>query len=143
MLASQGSLPRIAFKMATGSGKTVVMAALIAYHFFNRKEYGNDVRFADSFLVVTPGITIRDRLGVLRVDVRDNSSAQDYYYVRHLVPRSWRKLLHELNSRIVITNYQAFQPKLLQGNKRSPFDGKLGPNSEKVEAREEPKHTLN
>ena len=38
-------LPRIAFKMATGSGKTVVMACLICYHYFNRQEYRNDVRF--------------------------------------------------------------------------------------------------
>jgi type III restriction enzyme len=63
----QESLPRIAFKMATGSGKTVVMAALIAYHFFNRREYANDTRFADNFLIVAPGVTIRDRLSVLRV----------------------------------------------------------------------------
>ena len=38
-------LPRIGFKMATGTGKTVVMAALILYHYFNRSEYRNDIRF--------------------------------------------------------------------------------------------------
>src|SRR3989441_4771988 len=70
----ENNLPRIAFKMATGSGKTVVMAALIAYHYFNRAEYRNDVRFADNFLLIAPGITIRDRLGVLRVDTRDRKS---------------------------------------------------------------------
>jgi type III restriction enzyme len=66
----ENNLPRTAFKMATGSGKTVVMGALIAYHYFNRAEYRNDVRFADNFLLIAPGITIRDRLGVLRVDTR-------------------------------------------------------------------------
>jgi type III restriction enzyme len=71
-------LARIAFKMATGTGKTVVMAALIAYHYFNRAEYRNDTRFADNFLIITPGITIRDRLGVLRVDTRTGAEAQDY-----------------------------------------------------------------
>ena len=40
-------LARIAFKMATGTGKTVVMGAMIVYHFFNRQEYRNDIRFAD------------------------------------------------------------------------------------------------
>ncbi|GEM_PF-1000521 len=60
---SEPSLSRIAFKMATGTGKTVVMGALILYHFFNRREYRNDPRFADYFLMVTPGITIRERLG--------------------------------------------------------------------------------
>jgi len=140
--AGQSGLPRFAFKMATGSGKTVVMAALIAYHFFNRREYGNDVRFADNFLVVAPGITIRDRLGVLRVDRRDDTAAADYYYQRFLVPRAWRRLLHELNSRLVITNFHAFEPKILQGNKRSPFDGKVGPKGKKVEAREQMTQTL-
>jgi type III restriction enzyme len=51
-------LPRIAYKMATGSGKTVVMACFILYHYFNRQEYRNDTRYADYFLVVAPGITI-------------------------------------------------------------------------------------
>jgi len=140
--ASQGALPRFAFKMATGAGKTVVMAALISYHFFNRREYRSDVRFADYFLVVAPGVTIRDRLGVLRVDSRDDTAAEDYYYQRSLVPRGWRRQLHELNSRLVITNFHSFEPRLLQGNKRSPFDGKRGPNGEKVEAREDPGQTL-
>lgn len=135
--AMQEGLPRIAFKMATGTGKTVVMAALIAYHFFNRQEYGNDIRFSDNFLVIAPGITIRDRLAVLRVDVRDGIEAEDYYSQRSLVPRTWRKHLHALNSRLVITNYHAFEPKTLQGNKRSPFDGKVGPDGVKKEARED------
>ena len=49
--------------MAAGTGKTVVMGVLIAYNYYNRAEYRNDVRFADNFLLITPGITIRDRLG--------------------------------------------------------------------------------
>jgi len=132
-------LPRIAFKMATGTGKTVVMAALIAYHFFNRQEYGNDPRFADNFLIVAPGITIRDRLGVLRVDARGGAEAEDYYTQRYLIPRGegWRKLLSQLNHRIAITNYHAFEPRTLSGNKRSPFDGKLGADGKKQEATED------
>jgi len=51
--------------MATGTGKTVVMAMLIAWHALNEIADPKDRRFADTFLVVTPGITIRDRLGVL------------------------------------------------------------------------------
>lgn len=52
---SADQLPRIAFKMATGTGKTVVMACLICYHYFNRQEYRNNTRFADYFLIVVPG----------------------------------------------------------------------------------------
>jgi len=58
-------LARMAFKMATGSGKTVVMAMLIAWQTLNKLENQQDTRFTDSFLIVTPGITIRDRLMVL------------------------------------------------------------------------------
>ncbi len=58
-------LPRVALKMATGSGKTVVMAMLIAWHALNKLEERHDKRFSDAFLIVSPGITIRDRLRVL------------------------------------------------------------------------------
>jgi hypothetical protein len=60
-------LPRMALKMATGSdgsGKTVVMAMLIAWQTLNKLEDRKDARFSDAFLIVTPGITIRDRLRV-------------------------------------------------------------------------------
>lgn len=132
------NLPRLAFKMATGSGKTVVMAALIVYHFCNRQEYRNDVRFADNFLAVAPGITIRDRLGVLCVQ-RESATEGigDYYSERLLVPHSMRKDFASLNAHIAITNFQSFQPRTLQGNKRSPFDGKIGVDGEKTEAVED------
>src|SRR5206468_2537440 len=107
-------LPRIAFKMATGTGKTVVMGALIVYHFFNRREYHNDVRFADNFLLVTSGITIRDRLAALRVDTRTGVEAEDYYYTRRLVPPNWRGELHQLNAKLVVVNYQQLQARRLR-----------------------------
>ena len=130
-------LPRTAFKMATGSGKTVVMAALILYHFFNRREYRQDTRFADYFLIIAPGITIRDRLGVLLPNDSGDPETSDYYHARRLVPRNREAELANLNSRIVITNYHSFEPRTLQGNKRSPFDGKLDADGNKQEARED------
>ena len=59
-------LPRVALKMATGSGKTVVMSMLIAWQILNKVASPQDKRFTRRFLVVTPGVTIRDRLRVLR-----------------------------------------------------------------------------
>ncbi len=128
-------LPRIAFKMATGTGKTVVMACFICYHYFNRQEYRNDVRFADYFLIVAPGITIKDRLGVLFVDTKNKnpSDIEDYYRVRGLIPQHFEERLANLNAKLVITNYHTFEPKILQGNKRSPFDGKVNLKGEKVD----------
>ena len=50
---------RIAIKMATGSGKTVVMGMLIAWQALNKLANAQDARFGDAFLIVAPGITIR------------------------------------------------------------------------------------
>lgn len=128
-------LPRIAFKMATGSGKTVVMACFILYHYFNRQAYRNDTRFADYFLIVAPGVTIRDRLGVLFVDTKTKNPAdiQDYYHVRALVPQNMEHRLENLNARLIITNFHTFEPKILKGNKRSPFDGKVDLKGNKID----------
>ena len=79
-------LHRVALKMATGSGKTVVMAMLIAWQTLNKAAQPNDARFADAFLVVTPGLTIRDRLRVLLPE-----DEQNYYQLRDLVPADLRR----------------------------------------------------
>ena len=92
---------RMAFKMATGSGKTVVMAMLIAWHALNKLANPQDARFSDAFLIVTPGITIRDRLRVLLPN-----DPQNYYRQLDLAPPD---LLAELGkARFVITNFHAF-----------------------------------
>ena len=98
-------LPRVAFKMATGTGKTVVMACLILYHYLNRSQYRNDPKYSDYFLLVAPGVTIRDRLSVLRVDTQapTDRDAADYYRQCSLVPPEYASLLQGLNARIVIT----------------------------------------
>lgn len=95
-------LPRLALKMATGSGKTTVMAMLIAWQTINAVRRPGSKRFTRGFLVVTPGITIRDRLRVLMPNDPDA-----YYASRELVPND---LLPELDrAEIVITNYHAFK----------------------------------
>jgi type III restriction enzyme len=119
-------LPRTAFKMATGTGKTVVMAMLILYNYLNKREYRNDIHYADHFLIVAPGITIRDRLGVLKIDEANSMNDKtDYYHERGLIPHNYENLLGGLNAVITITNYQQFEPKTYQGKKSSPMDGKL------------------
>ena len=91
---------RIAFKMATGSGKTVVMAMLIAWQTLNKLANAQDARFSDTFLIVTPGITIRDRLRVLLPNDPEN-----YYRKLDILPPDC-----ELNSaKILITNFHAFK----------------------------------
>jgi len=74
-------LMRLALKMATGAGKTTVMAMLIAWQTVNAVRRPQSKRFTRGFLVVTPGITIKDRLRVLYPNDPDS-----YYASRELVP---------------------------------------------------------
>lgn len=97
-------LPRVGLKMATGTGKTVVMAMLIAWQTINKMMSPSDARFARRFLIVTPGITIRDRLGVLHPERSDN-----YYRERDLVPSDLRQAL--VKAEIEIVNYHSFLPR--------------------------------
>ncbi|MDQ6436646.1 DEAD/DEAH box helicase family protein [Mesorhizobium sp. LHD-90] len=99
---SAPDLMRIAFKLATGAGKTTVMAMLIAWQALNAVRSPNSRRFSKGFLIVTPGITIRDRLRVLMPN-----DEQSYYDLLKLVPHD---LLPDLQrADIVITNYHAFK----------------------------------
>ena len=73
-------LSRLALKLATGAGKTTVMAMLIAWQTINSVRRPQS-RFTRGFLVVTPGITIKDRLRVLQPNDPDS-----YYRSRELIP---------------------------------------------------------
>ncbi len=95
---------RIALKMATGAGKTVVMGMLIAWQALNKIANSQDARFSDAFLIICPGITIRDRLRVLLPNDPDS-----YYRQRDILPPD---LLEQLErAKIVITNYHTFLPR--------------------------------
>ena len=95
-------LARLALKLATGAGKTTVMAMIIAWQTVNAVRRPGSRRFSRGFLVVTPGLTIRDRLRVLQPNDPDS-----YYRGRELVPAD---MLADLGrARIVITNFHAFR----------------------------------
>lgn len=96
--AISDGLPRVAHKMATGTGKTVVMSLLIAWQTLNKARNPQDARFTDQFLVVSPGITIRDRLRVLAPSEPDN-----YYESLDLIPPSMREDLNRAT--VVVVNF--------------------------------------
>lgn len=113
-------LIRLAMKMATGAGKTTVMAMLMAWQVVNAVRSPTSKLFTRGFLIVTPGITIRDRLRVLQPNDPDS-----YYKAREIVPDD---MLEDINkAKIVITNYHAFQLReLMNTNKvgRSLLQGR-------------------
>jgi type III restriction enzyme len=95
-------LLRLALKLATGAGKTTVMAMLIAWQTVNAVRRPGSRTFTKGFLIVTPGITIKDRLRVLLPNDLDN-----YYAGRDLVPVDMLEDIRK--ARIVLTNYHAFK----------------------------------
>jgi type III restriction enzyme len=95
-------LMRLALKLATGAGKTTVMAMLIAWQTINSVRRSNSPHFTRGFLVVAPGLTIKDRLRLLQPNDPDS-----YYVSRELIPSD---LLDDLKrAKIVITNFHAFK----------------------------------
>ncbi|MGB6324323.1 MAG: DNA methyltransferase [Methylocella sp.] len=93
-------LLRLALKLATGAGKTTVMAMLIAWQTVNAVRHPASKHFTRGFLVCAPGLTIKDRLRVLQPNDPDS-------YSRKLVPND---MLDEVKrAKIVITNYHAFK----------------------------------
>ena len=102
--ASNPELLRLALKLATGAGKTTVMAMLIAWQTLNAVRHPGSKRFSRGFLVIAPGITIKDRLRVLQPN-----DPESYYKSREIVPED---MLGDLGrAKIVITNYHAFKKK--------------------------------
>lgn len=100
--AANPGLMRLALKLATGAGKTTVMAMLIAWQTINAVRHPNSKHFTRGFLLVAPGLTIKDRLRVLLPN-----DADSYYKTRELVPSD---MMGELEKcKIVITNYHAFK----------------------------------
>ena len=94
-------LMRFALKLATGAGKTTVMAMLIAWQTINAVRRPGSKHFSRGFLVVAPGLTIKDRLRVLQPNDPDS-----YYKDLELVPGDMLDEVHR--AKIVITNYHAF-----------------------------------
>ena len=109
-LERMGYVPRICHKMATGTGKTTVMAMLILYYASNHAANPDDPRFVNQFLVISPNTTVRDRL---RPSLRPNEDEQhDDYAERNLLPHpreTYRDYLKQAH--IAVINWHQAQPK--------------------------------
>lgn len=93
-----GAFQRLCSKMATGSGKTIVMSMLIAYHVLNKVGDPQDTRFSRNVLVVAPGLTVKNRLSVLHPSAPGN-----YYESFNIVPAA---LMEKLRlGQVVVHNW--------------------------------------
>lgn len=98
-----GPFPRLCSKMATGTGKTLVMAMLISWQILNSVVNPTDKRFSKNILVVAPNITVRSRLNVLKL------SKSGIYSKFNLVPQSLYRHLYE--GTVIIHNWHVLAPK--------------------------------
>ena len=115
-------IPRYACKMATGSGKTVLMAMLISWAFCNRGTKPGDPRFPRRALMVCPNLTIKERLAVLRPGDPDN-----YYEKFDLVPTTLRGELAK--GKVLVTNWHWLSPESEVIKVGGATVGRLGPET--------------
>lgn len=100
VLSDGGPFHRLCSKMATGSGKTIVMAMLIAWQVLNKITYPQDTRFSKHIFVVAPGLTVKSRLGVLIPPALGN-----YYEEFNIIPQGLIEKLRQ--GKIMIRNWHA------------------------------------
>ena len=97
-------LRRLGCKMATGSGKTMVMAMIITWAFVNRAKNSHSTEFPNGVVVCAPNLTVKERLQVLKPE-----NASNIYTMFDLVPKAYKDQLN--TGKIIITNWHAFAPK--------------------------------
>lgn len=123
-----GLFPRLCAKMATGSGKTVVMAMVIAWQVLNKGARPQDPRFSRDILVVAPGLTVRDRLQVLVPD-GDDQTYQEF----DLVPPGLADGLRQsATCRVHIANSQSLGWATADQLRRTRSVDKRGPKSDRA-----------
>lgn len=91
-----GDFSRWCSKMATGTGKTIIMAMLIAWQVLNKVANSKDARFSKNVLAVAPGLTVRSRLSVL-----EPSGIGNYYEEFNIVPSGLMETLRQGKVKII------------------------------------------
>jgi type III restriction enzyme len=95
-----GAFLRQCCKMATGSGKTIVMAMVIAWHVLNKVTNPQDARFSKYVFVVAPGLTVKSRLAVL-----EPAGTGNYYEAFNIVPSALLDSLRQ--GKVRVANWHA------------------------------------
>ena len=124
-----GEFRRLCCKMATGSGKTVVMAMVIAWNVLNKVTYPQDARFSKNVLVIAPGLTVKSRLAVL-----EPSDASNYYEAFEVVPEALMERLRQ--GRVIVRNWHALNWESDEKIRRKRGVDKRGAKSDEAYVRE-------
>lgn len=124
-----GAFVRQCCKMATGTGKTIVMAMVIAWHILNKVANPQDARFSKNVLVIAPGLTVKKRLSVLELSAEGN-----YYEAFRIVPAA---LLDKLRQgKVLVRNWHALAWESEEQIKKRKSVDKRGAKSDEAYTRE-------
>jgi len=124
-----GDFVRQCCKMATGSGKTIVMAMTIAWQVLNKAASPKDARFSKNVLVIAPGLTVKSRLAVL-----EPAGIGNYYEAFKIVPSSLMDSLRQ--GRVLIRNWHALAWDSEEQIKKRRSVDKRGAKSDEAYTRE-------
>jgi len=98
-----GDLLRYALKLATGTGKTVVMALFVSWATLHKRKVSGSSLSAN-FLVLVPNLTVRDRVsGQPRGDGLDSTGEHNLYEAFEMVPPEYRE---EFHPNVLVRNWQ-------------------------------------
>lgn len=123
-----GSFRRICTKLCTGGGKTIVMAMLIAWQVCNKVSYPREKRYSKNILIITPNLTVKKRLEVLRVSSKDS-----YYSQFGIIPPGFQDKLNQ--AKIFIHNWQALAYETQEEIAKRKSVDKRGPKSDNAYSR--------
>jgi len=124
-----GEFQRLCTKMATGTGKTVVMAMVVAWHILNKAAHRQDTRFSKNIFIVAPGLTVKNRLCVLQP-----SDANNYYEAFDIVPAGMMDKLRQ--GRVRICNWHTLGWESEEQIQKKKGVDKRGAKSDAAYARE-------
>ena len=124
-----GEFRRLCSKLATGTGKTVVMAMLIAWQAINRMTYNRDGRFSQHIFIVAPNLTVRERLSVL-----NPANTKNYYDEFGVVPLSLKEKLRQ--AKVLIRNWHALNWETEEKIEKKKGVDKRGAKSDEAYTRE-------
>ncbi|MEK6790418.1 MAG: DEAD/DEAH box helicase family protein, partial [Deltaproteobacteria bacterium] len=124
-----GEFKRLCSKMATGSGKTIVMSLLIAWQTLNKVTYPQDTRFSKNILIIAPGLTVKNRLQVLLPHGHGN-----YYEEFNVVPSGLLEKLRQ--GKILIHNWHTLSRETDEQIKKKKGVDKRGAKSNEAYVRE-------
>lgn len=100
--------PKYAAKMATGTGKTWVLNALLVWQYLNKLANPQDPRFSNNFLLVAPGLIVYDRLldsfqGKEQDGERDFATSDIYRQQDLFIPDTYRTQVFTFLQSSVVT----------------------------------------